>query len=126
MEKRILKWSLIVPLLLLGIALILALLYLATPLILSWLAPAEDPSTLTEAMSELRNTAQAFLGGLTMVLIIISGFFAFVFVVLTIIDVIQSKTIGVWEKIFWIVALLFIAGIGFFVAVAYYFVRKKD
>ena len=136
MNKKYLKWTAYPAVALFVLALLGGIFYLFLPAILGILTGVPDaclnntdstgsPQAIQDAMSELCFTAQAFLGVLIMVVLIVGGLIGFLSVVLTTIDIFQSKNLSTGRKILWLAVIWLLAG--FIASFVYYLVeRKKD
>jgi len=133
MDKKYLKWTLIVAYGLIIIGLFGGgLLYLSVPFIISALTPYEGgcevaPSSgghakIAGALSELCYTSQTFVGALMMIPILLGGFFIVINTLLSIIDAFQSK-MSTGKKIIWISAMLLVS---FPTSTIYYLVKKRS
>ncbi|MEW6749144.1 MAG: hypothetical protein AB1295_05545 [Candidatus Micrarchaeota archaeon] len=135
-KKKHIKWSLLLPVILILVAVACIFLYLALPYLMSLLSRDASVSSgavasssngsvyLVPAMAELETTSQTFLGLMAMLLIVLAGISSLIPMVLVSIDIFQSKKI-LFDKLFWLVAMwLFL---GYLAAAAYYFleVRKR-
>jgi hypothetical protein len=137
-EKKYLKWTLIIPFFFIVLAVLSVLLYILTPVILSVMLGGDiiyscpdigsghDPQQLVASLYGLCSSLQVFLGVLIMVLIVLSGFCGFISMCVTTVDAATSKTISRGEKAVWILAMWLFAGL--LVSIAYYFVhvRKRE
>ncbi|VVC04395.1 Uncharacterised protein [Candidatus Bilamarchaeum dharawalense] len=129
MDKKYIKWTLICSVALLLIAILLAVIYIITPVILTVIMGQNvcDPvygstGTLTQSLTNLCNTSRSLIGMITMVAIIIAGFVMFLFTILVLIDLVTNPNLD--NKVVWIVGVLFL---GLLAAILYYqFVKKKE
>ncbi len=135
-KKSHLKWSLILPFLLLLLAAIGIAVYILLPTVLSALisnpqggdvcSPQPTPSgSLQEAMTNLCTDSKSLLGVGIMLLIVLSGLLGLVPMALVIIDAFCSPLDGT-KKALWIIGTMLF---GYFAAALYYFVevrKRKD
>ena len=135
MDKKYLKWSIMAISFFLLLAVIGMIFYLLVPWILGLLIDVEDPCAyepsmtdagpqgLTSAVYGLCTLSKSFIAVIIMVLLVIAGFMGFINMVLTTIDIFQSKTISAGKKILWIGVMWVI--LGPILSIAYYFTVKK-
>ena len=136
MDRKYLKWSLIVPTIFFVLAVIGITIYIFFPLIFNSLLNTKsttDPCSgasidysgtnkLGNALTSLCTTSKSLLGAAVMLLIVIGGFLSLIPVGLSGLEVFKSQMSGT-KKALWLVVLLF--G-GYFGALAYYFVKPKN
>lgn len=139
-EKKLLKWSLIVSFTFLGLALLGIVLYLLIPTIISALTGAEvganceypypsllvpaDVPPVQGAVVELCNASQMLLATTSMILIILTPLAGLVPMALVSFDIFDSKTMSSRRKILWLTVMWML--LVFFAAAAYYFIERKD
>ncbi len=139
MDRKWLKWSLIVCGVLFILVFVGFIVYLLIPAILSFLIgggaevdcypyPAEDhlstgPQSVTAALSSLCLTAKTLVGAAIMLLLIAASVFGYVPVALALYEIITNEAYDQGKKILWVVLMVVF---GFFGALAYYFVERKD
>lgn len=139
MDKKFLKWSLLCPVVLFGLAILGALIYLLSPLAFSALFPAQFSGTnanpcdfssgisgsqgqISGALGELCQTSQIFLGAAIMILVMLAGTVLSLSWFVAVIDVATSSALKGNDKIIWLIVLFILTFIG---AIAYYVVVKR-
>lgn len=137
-EKRLLKWSIIVPFALLGLALLSIVLYVLVPIIISALTGIEvdadcgypgvlvpaDVPPIQESVMGLCNASHSFLATVSMLLIIFSGLLSLIPMALVSFDIFGSEKMSGLRKVLWLAAMWMLFGL--FAAAAYYFMERKD
>jgi hypothetical protein len=116
MDKKYLKWSLLGPVVLFGLAIIGVLIYLLSSLLLSAIGMNTSP------LPPLAQAFQTFLGVVIMTLIVLAALVLSLSWLVAIIDIATSSTLKGNDKIIWIVVVLFLSIIG---VVAYYLVVRR-
>lgn len=131
-----LKWSLIATTILLGGAILCALVYVLAPSLIAALtgqpsnpcnppqgnAVGQGPEQITPALARLCNSSQVFLGSLTMILIVVGALPALAMNVLASIEVWKSNMSDL-RKVVWLV--LFWLALSFIAVWAYYLTDRK-
>ncbi len=132
-KKSHLKWSIVLPILLLALAVIGIVIYILLPAMIGILAGGSgdvcygsggygDGSALSGSLSSLCMSSKTFLGVSVMLLIVVAGASSLVSVILVIIDAVGSAGMDSSRKALWILAVLFF---GFLAAAAYYLVEVR-
>jgi hypothetical protein len=135
-SKKHIKWSLLLPWVMLIPAILAVILYLIIPTLLAGTAddpnvceypgdaaPSSGESSIKYAMADLCTTSQTFLSVIIMMLVVLGGVATLVPVVLVSIDILQSEGMEGPSKAIWLIAIWFVPG--YLATVAYYFMVKK-
>ena len=133
-SKKHIRWSLLLPWVMMAFALIGVVLYLAVPAILSALTGLPDACSyqaagksgqvaIGVAMADLCNTSQTFLGVAIMAIIIFSGLASVLSMILVSADIVQKQDMEGLHKALWLGAIWLV--LGYFAAAAYYFMVKQ-
>jgi len=136
-EKKHVKWSLILAFLFIFLAIASAIVYALIPSIISTMTgvsggcdssdgayTSESTKNIGTALSKLCDTSQSFFGTLVMILFVVCGVFSLVPMVLVSIDAAQSKSLSDLRKLLWLAATWLI--LGPIAAAVYYFVEMKE
>jgi hypothetical protein len=133
MDKKFLKWTLILSYGFVILGFLGVMVYLLFPTLMSILLGVEDACSYTTpvsggkeslqaAMSNLCLSSKMFIGGAIMIMILIGGFFASINVILSLIDTALSK-ISTGKKVIWIIAMLIFQ---IFASTMYYIIERKN
>lgn len=127
-----LKWSLIASFTFFGFAVLLAIIYLITPVLISALlgVPVScssdiqtTPSNIANAITEPCQKLETFFGMAIIILTIISALPAFAANIIASLEILKSPTISGFKKLLWLV--VFWVFIGPVAVVVYYFTDRK-
>ena len=132
MERKYLKWTSLVAIGLLLLGILGALVYFLIPSMFEILAgdPTDNACDMifekNHTLTNVCIAADTSLGGLIMVLILLSRTIASISVIPTTIDIFTSLAMPTSRKVLWLAGLWLLLGFGIFVALAYVIIEKND